>query len=71
MLKSNLCDYNDAYTIIGGTITIKVAPDDAAAREAGEKGKKGAKRLPISFSPVTSTKVGISPKAFWLLVPTL
>ena len=31
----------------------------------------GAKRPPTSFSPVTSTNVGLAPKTFWLLVLTL
>ena len=32
MLKSNLCDYADAYIPVKGTITITGAGDDAAAR---------------------------------------
>ena len=34
MLRSNLCDYTDSYIIVKGTITITVAGDDAAARQA-------------------------------------
>ena len=39
MLRSNLCDYADAYTHIKGTIRITEAGDDAAARQADEKNK--------------------------------
>ena len=30
MLKSNLCDYDDAHILVKGTITITEAGDDAA-----------------------------------------
>ena len=36
MLKSSLCDYNDAYVLVKGTITIAGEGDDAAARQADE-----------------------------------
>ena len=39
MLKSNLCDYADAYILVKGTITITGAGDDAAARRADERNK--------------------------------
>ena len=39
MLKSSLCDYSDAYILVKGTITIAVAGDDAAARQADERDK--------------------------------
>ena len=39
MLKSNLCDYADAYMLVKGTITINGAGDDAAARQADETDK--------------------------------
>ena len=39
MLKSSLCDYSDAYILVKGTITIAVAGDDAAARQADESDK--------------------------------
>ena len=39
MLKSNLCDYADAYILIKGTTTINGAGDDAAARRADERNK--------------------------------
>ena len=41
MLKSRLCDYGDAYTLVKGIITITREPAgaDAAERQADE-GKK-------------------------------
>ena len=39
MLKSNLCDYADAYILVNGTITITEAGNDAAARQADERDK--------------------------------
>ena len=37
MLKSNLCDYSDAYILVKGTMTITEAGNDAAARQANER----------------------------------
>ena len=39
MLRSNLCDYADAYILVKGTITITGAGADAAARQADERDK--------------------------------
>ena len=39
MLKSSLCDYNDAYILVKGTITIAGKGADAAARHADERDK--------------------------------
>ena len=39
MLRSNLCDYADAYILVKGTITITGAGNDAAARQADERNK--------------------------------
>ena len=39
MLKSSLCDYSDAYVLAKEKITIVVAGNDVAAREADEKNK--------------------------------
>ena len=33
MLRSNLCDYSDAYILVKGTITITGAGDDDAAKQ--------------------------------------
>ena len=39
MLRSNLCDYADAYILVKGTITITGAGADAATRQADEREK--------------------------------
>ena len=39
ILRSNLCDYADAYILVKGTITITGAGADAAARQADERDK--------------------------------
>ena len=39
MLRSNLCDYADAYILVKGTITITGAGNDDAAKRADERGK--------------------------------
>ena len=39
MLKSDLCDYADAYIFVKGRITITRAGDDAAARQLDERNK--------------------------------
>ena len=37
MLRSNFCDYADAYILVEGTIIITGAGDDVAARQADER----------------------------------
>ena len=39
MLKSNLCDYADAYILVKGAITITGAGNDYAAKQADERDK--------------------------------
>ena len=39
MLKSDLCDYADAYRFVKGTITITGHGDDDAARQLDERNK--------------------------------
>ena len=39
MLKSNLCDYADAYILVKGTVIITGGSYDAAARQADERSK--------------------------------
>ena len=39
MLKSSLCDYSDAYSLVKGKRTITGAGDDAAARQADGRDK--------------------------------
>ena len=38
-LRSNLCDYADAYILVKGTITITGAGDDDATKRADERDK--------------------------------
>ena len=39
MLRSNLCDYADAYILVKGTIAITGAEDDDAAKQLDERNK--------------------------------
>ena len=39
MLRSNLCDYADAYILVKGIITITGRENDVAARKADERNK--------------------------------
>ena len=39
MLKSNLCDYSDAYILVSGTITVTGAVDNDAAGRLDERNK--------------------------------
>ena len=39
MLRSNLCDYADAYIFVKGTITITGAGDDDTAKQLDERNK--------------------------------
>ena len=39
MLRSNLCDYTDAYILVKGRITITGTGDDDAARQPDERDK--------------------------------
>ena len=39
MVRSNLCDYVDAYILVKGTITIAVAGDDDAVKRLDERNK--------------------------------
>ena len=39
ILRSNLCNYDDSYILVKGTITITGAGDDVAARRADERNK--------------------------------
>ena len=61
MLKSNLCDYSDAYILVKGRITITGAGDDDAARQADERDKSAAFKNCASFtnciSEINNTQV--------------
>ena len=39
MLRTSLCDYNDAYILVNGIITITAARDNDAARRLDERNK--------------------------------
>ena len=39
MLRSNLCDYADAYILVKGTITITGAGNDDVTKRAEERDK--------------------------------
>ena len=39
MLRSNLCDYDDAYMLVKGTVTITGAGEDDAAKRLDERNK--------------------------------
>ena len=54
MLKSNLCDYADAYILVKGTTTINGAGDDAAARRADERNKGVIFKNFVSFTKCIS-----------------
>ena len=40
MIRSNLCDYSDAYILVSGTITITGAGADDTAKQADERNKE-------------------------------
>ena len=39
MSRSSLCDYSDAYILVGGTLTITGARNDDAVRQLDERNK--------------------------------
>ena len=54
MLKSNLCDYADAYIFVKGTITITGAGDDAATGQADERDRGVTFKNYAPFTKCTS-----------------
>ena len=56
MLRSNWCDYADAYILVKGTITIIGAGDDAAARQAHERNKGVTFKNCVPFTKCISRK---------------
>ena len=54
MLKSDLCDYADAYIFVKGTITITGAGDDDAARQLDERKKSVIYKNCASFTKCIS-----------------
>ena len=57
MLRSNLCDYADAYILVKGTITITGRGDDAATKQADERDKGVTFK---NFAPFTKCRSRIS-----------
>ena len=55
MIKSNLCDYNDAYILVSGTITGEV-PDDNAKR-ADERNKRVILKNQAPFTECHNTQI--------------
>ena len=56
MLKSSLYDYNDAYILVKGTMTITGAGTNAAARQADERNKRV---MFTNFAPFINRKTEI------------
>ena len=54
MLKSDLCNYADAYIFVKGTITITGAGDDDAARQLDERKKSVIYKNCASFTKCIS-----------------
>ena len=54
MLRSNLCDYADAYIVVNGIITITGAGADGAARRADERDKEITFKNWAPFTKCTS-----------------
>ena len=61
MIRSNLCDYSDAYIFVSGTITITGKGDDDAARRVDgiEKGVIFKNYVPITkcISSINITQI--------------
>ena len=55
MLRSNLCDYADAYILVKGTITITGAGNDDAIKQADERGKGVTFKYYAPFTKCIST----------------
>ena len=61
MLRSNLCDYVDAYILVKGNITIAGAGDDDAAKRLDERNKdvisKNCAPLTKCISKINKTEI--------------
>ena len=53
-IRSNLCDCNDAYMFVSGTITIKGEGEDDAAKRADERNKGVIFRKSVPFTDFIS-----------------
>ena len=62
MLRSNLCDYADAYILVKGTITITGAGNDDAAKRLDERNKgvifKNCAPFTKCISRINNTDIG-------------
>ena len=56
MLRSSLCDYADSYILVKGTITITVAGNDDAAKQADERGESVTFKNCAPFTKYISRK---------------
>ena len=54
MLRSNICDYTDAYILVKGTITITVAGDDATAKRLDVRNKGAMFKICAPFTKCIS-----------------
>ena len=61
MTRSNLCDYSNAYILLGGTISIIGARADDAPKSANEKNKgvifKNCAPFTDCISEINNTKI--------------
>ena len=62
MLRTSLCDYNDAYILVNGTITITAAGDNDAARRLDERNRGVIFNNCVPFtdciSEINNTQIG-------------
>ena len=62
MLRSNLCDYADAYILVNRRITITAAGADRAVRRADERDKGLTFKNCVSFTKyinrINNTEIG-------------
>ena len=58
MLKSNLCDYANAYMFVTGTVTITGHGDDEVAKQLEERNKGGILKNCATFSKCISRVKG-------------
>ena len=54
MLRSRLCDYSDAYTLVSGPIAITGAGDNDVARQLDERNKGGMSKNCAPFTDYIS-----------------
>ena len=54
MLRSRLCDYSDAYTLVSGPIAITGAGDNDVARQLDERNKGGISKNCAPFTDYIS-----------------